>query len=184
MIRFTIFAACVLGSLSAALGQTNSSVPQSATTSGPAPVRTWHRQYFHREPDLRSVAGWSYWFRLGHSPEQVLAAMLSTDEYYRRAGSTPEGLVQAMFDDGAPGELVGDARQAWLRRARGTDRGALAASFVQAHPEALQAHGEVARSVLAARQRSVTSQAVGAQPRAQRREANAATNRRSTALRS
>jgi hypothetical protein len=111
---------------------------QTSDTSGPALVRGWYRQYFHREPEPRSVAVWSYLFRLGNSREAVLTKMLSTDEYYRRAGQTPDGLVRALFDDGASSTASLDARDAWLQRVRNLDRTSIATEFLRAHPEALR----------------------------------------------
>ena len=106
MIRILLVTSCLVGSVELANGQT------TAKLSRPALVRAWHRQYFHREPDARAVASWSYLFRLGRTEQEVLSSMLSTDEYYSRAGRTPEGLVRALFEDGAQNQLTSERRQA------------------------------------------------------------------------
>jgi len=126
--------------------------------SGPALVRSWHRQYFHREPEPRTVAAWSYLFRLGNSREAVLAAMLSTDEYYFRAGQTPDGLIAALFDDSASDRVSAETRKAWLARARTLDRRDLVARFLRAHPEAIQP-ATVASPLLSGERRPNTSTA-------------------------
>jgi hypothetical protein len=127
---------------------------QTSEVSGPALVRAWYRQYFHREPEPRSVAVWSYLFSLGNSREAVLARMLSTDEYFRSAGGTAEGLVAGWFEDGAANEPSPEARNAWAERARSLDRQSLATQFVQAHPEALRPKSGTSALVVAERQRS------------------------------
>jgi hypothetical protein len=104
--------------------------------------------------------------------------MLSTDEYYRLAGGTPEGLVQAMFDDGEPTEIAGETRQIWFVRAGTLDRRAFAVSFLQAYPEVLQPTAEAAGELVAEHQRFVTAGAVSGQPRAPLK-ATPASNRRS-----
>jgi len=133
MVRILLATLCLVGSVEAVHGQT------AAKISRPALVRAWHRRYFHREPDARAVASWSYLFRLGRSEQEVLSAMLSTDEYYGRAGRTSEGLVQALFDDGAQSQLTSERRQTLLTRARDLDRRDLAATFLRTYPEALRA---------------------------------------------
>jgi hypothetical protein len=123
----------------------------SEITSPPALVRAWHREFFHREPDAREVAGWSYWFRLGRSRQQVLAALLSTDEYLSRAGDSPEELVEALFEDGARREPSAEERESWSTRARSMSRDALAVAFLQNHPEALRARPQDAYPVVVGR---------------------------------
>jgi hypothetical protein len=138
-------------------------------TSPPALVRAWHRQFLHREPDPRDVSGWTYWFRLGRSRTQVLAAILSTDEYYRHAGATTEGFVQSLFADTGQGEHGQAELSRWLSRARGMSREGLAASFLAAHPEALEPDPGDAGQVVVGRRQSPGMQTVGS-PRVARRE--------------
>jgi len=160
MMRIHLLTICLIGSVNVATGQT------AANISRPALVRAWHRQFLHREPDARSVAAWSYWFRLGHSEQEVLAAVLSTDEYYRRAGGTSEGLVLAMFEDGAQGQLTHEGRQALLRRAR--DREALAAAFVQTYPEAIRPRPTNSNVLLAKSQAPLKAEARRSSPPSRR----------------
>jgi hypothetical protein len=129
-------------------------------TSGPALVRAWHRQFLHREPAPRDVSGWSYWFRLGRTRTQVLAAILSTDEYYRYAGATSEGFVDTLFADARLGERAAAERSTWLSRARTMSRESLAATFLAAHPEALSPDPGDAGKVVVGRLQSPDNQTV------------------------
>jgi hypothetical protein len=110
--------------------------------------------------------------------------MLSTDEYYRRAGGTPEGLVQAMFEDGAQTQLTGERRQALLSSARELDRRNLAATFLRSYPEALRAGPSHVGVMVAGLPKPVTVEAERSPPRSRRpMAAAAATPRRPRALR-
>ena len=99
-------------------------------------VRAWHRQYFHREPDMRSVAGWCYWFRLGRSEHEVLAGILSTDEYWRRSERSSK-FVHSLFLDGAKDKGTVAAQQALLKHSH-LGREALADLFLRIYPQALR----------------------------------------------
>jgi hypothetical protein len=62
-------------------------------------VRHWYRVYLNREGDPGGVATWVESLRQGNAPESTLATILASDEYYRKAGGTPEGVVQKLFVD-------------------------------------------------------------------------------------
>jgi len=62
-------------------------------------VRSWYAQFLDREPDIVGITAWTTELRSGKPPQQVLASLLASDEYYVRAGSSPEGLVRALFLD-------------------------------------------------------------------------------------
>jgi hypothetical protein len=180
MIRFLLVASTLIGSVEMANGQTAGRTP---ALSRPALVRAWHRQYFHREPDARAVASWSYLFRLGRTEQEVLAVMLSTDEYYNRAGRTSEGLVRALFEDGAQTQLTSERRQALLSRSRDLDRRNLAATFLQTYPEALRAGPSHVGVMVAGLPKPVKAEAERSPPRSRPMAAAAATPRRPRALR-
>jgi len=61
-------------------------------------VARWYERFLGREPDPYS-ATWVNALRRGSEPEQVVSGILGSDEYYRRAGSTPEGFVRQIFLD-------------------------------------------------------------------------------------
>src|SRR5262245_59977618 len=46
-----------------------------------------------------AAQGWAGRLDAGEAPELVLSGILGSDEYYRRAGSTPRGFVQRLFRD-------------------------------------------------------------------------------------
>jgi len=79
-------------------------------------VRFWYEKYFNREPDPSGMATWAGSIRNGQAPEAMLAGILNSDEYYNKAGGTPEGLIQTLFTD-----VVGRAPTAaefdyWMNR--------------------------------------------------------------------
>jgi len=61
-------------------------------------VARWYGRFLDREADPYS-ATWVQALQRGQEPEQVLSGILGSDEYYRRAGSTPEGFVRQLFLD-------------------------------------------------------------------------------------
>jgi hypothetical protein len=109
-----------------------------------AAVRSWYLQYLDREPDPAGMAGWTDHLRNGKAPEWVLAQMLSSDEYYQRAGGTPEGFVRAFFLDAIGQEPPPRELQEWARRAGTGDRQAVAQALIQRYPQALQPTAEPA----------------------------------------
>ncbi|HEV3446786.1 MAG TPA: DUF4214 domain-containing protein [Gemmataceae bacterium] len=62
-------------------------------------VRTWYEKYLNREPDPDGLSTWVGALVSGQSPESVLAGILNSDEYYIRAGNTPDGFIQKLFTD-------------------------------------------------------------------------------------
>ncbi len=60
-------------------------------------VDYWFRTYLGRPAgDLGPIYAGSL---AGQTPTQVLAGMLGSDEFYTKAGSTPEGFVRLLFTD-------------------------------------------------------------------------------------
>jgi hypothetical protein len=62
-------------------------------------VAQWYARYFSRPPDPIGLAGWAQMIRQGLPPINTLSAMLSSQEYYARAGFTPEGFARTLFRD-------------------------------------------------------------------------------------
>jgi hypothetical protein len=60
-------------------------------------IDAWHRRYFGGPAPGPWVATWMQSLRNGATLDDVLAAMLASDEFYSLAGSTPAGLVRAAF---------------------------------------------------------------------------------------
>jgi hypothetical protein len=70
--------------------------PEDAT----ATVRYWYRHFYEREGAPAEWAAWSRHLVQGEeAPEDALARLLGSAEYYERAGATPEGFVRALFLD-------------------------------------------------------------------------------------
>jgi hypothetical protein len=61
-------------------------------------VDHWYRTYLGRAPDT-GMATWVNDLNQGVPADQVLAAIIGSDEYYRRAGLTPVGYITRLFND-------------------------------------------------------------------------------------
>jgi hypothetical protein len=84
-------------------------------------VRSWYRTYLNREPDPQ----WAVWVdavRNGQEPNSVLASILSSQEYYDKAGGTPEGFVQTLFRDVTGRRPTPSEMDYWVRRTYDRDR--------------------------------------------------------------
>lgn len=91
--------------------------PAVAAPADPAGlVREWYRRYLGREGDPGGVATWVDSLRQGNPPDVVLATILASDEYYGRAGGSPEGLVQRLFADLTGRQPAGEEYGYWLDR--------------------------------------------------------------------
>ena len=89
---------------SSSLAQAQSYYYRSTAPGDPQTlVRSWYERYLRREPDS-GAAAWVQALRQGHSAEDVLASILSSQEYYAAAGRTPQGYVRRLYMD-----LVGRA---------------------------------------------------------------------------
>jgi hypothetical protein len=71
-------------------------------------VQDWYNRFLGRAPD-QYASTWVGALRSGQAPESVLAQILGSDEYYMRAGNSPEAFVSRLHQDltgrpPAPGE--------------------------------------------------------------------------------
>ena len=103
----------------------------------PAPVTVnfWYQHFLHRNADL-GAGGWAHGLAIGQPPELVLATILSGPEYFRNAGSTPAGFINALYID-----LTGAAPQPqqmryWLGRSQFTKRRDIAYDLLLLYPQA------------------------------------------------
>jgi hypothetical protein len=62
-------------------------------------VHHWYARYFGRWADPIGLAGWAQMIRQGLPPINTLSAMLSSQEYFDRAGNTPQGFARTLFRD-------------------------------------------------------------------------------------
>jgi hypothetical protein len=97
-------------------------------------VRSWYRRFLGREPD--PMAGvWTNELRSGQDPNAVLATILGSDEYYTRAGSTPDGLVRTLFQDLTGRPPSPQEMASWTRRAATGDRNDIAYALLTRYPQ-------------------------------------------------
>jgi hypothetical protein len=61
-------------------------------------VSFWYQKYLSRVVDPSGLAGWTQQL-MRSAPASVLASILSSQEYYARAGCTPDGFVRTLFMD-------------------------------------------------------------------------------------
>lgn len=101
-------------------------------------VRSWYRRYLNREGDPVGVALWVGSLRQGNPPEAVLATILASDEYYRKARSTPDGLAQTLFLDVAGRTSTGAERGYWVNRLHRGERVDVIYDFLLRYPQTLQ----------------------------------------------
>jgi hypothetical protein len=78
-------------------------------------VRNWYRQYLGRDLD-QGGSGWVSLLENGASPDVVLASILGSDEYWQRAGGTPDGFVRALYMDLGRREPTRRDYDYWIRR--------------------------------------------------------------------
>jgi hypothetical protein len=64
-----------------------------------AQVRGWYYQFLNRPPDPSGLQYWSDALRNGVPPDEVLAVILDSEEYYAKSGYTPEGFVRKLYHD-------------------------------------------------------------------------------------
>lgn len=61
-------------------------------------VAQWYQQFLRRQADPHA-GGWVQALQSGQEPEQVLAGILGSREYYVRAGGSPTAFVQSLYED-------------------------------------------------------------------------------------
>lgn len=97
-------------------------------------VRFWYRKFLNREAD--PMAGvWTNELRGGQDPHSVLSTILGSDEYYTRAGSTPEGFVRTLFRDLTERPPSPQEMDHWARRAAYGDRNDIAYALLTRYPQ-------------------------------------------------
>jgi hypothetical protein len=97
-------------------------------------VDYWYRTYLGRAPDPSGMATWVNALNQGQSADAVLSSILGNDEFYQRAGSTPEGFITLLFTDivrqpPTPGDV-----DFWVRRLYTEDRHEVADELLTQHP--------------------------------------------------
>jgi hypothetical protein len=107
-------------------------------------VANWYRRFLNREPDPGGLAGWVAGLRSGNSPEQTLAAILASPEYYAKSGNTPDGFMRTLYRDLLGREPTAQELGFWLRRMYHEDRGGVAYAFLMRYPQSWQSAPAIA----------------------------------------
>jgi hypothetical protein len=115
MVRYWLVAAALLG-----LAVATARAQYPGGDRAEMLVTNWYNRYLGRNPDW-GASGWMEQLRRGKSPQEVLAAILGSDEYYNWGGRTPQGFIQKLFQDvvgrpPSPQEAQSLLRQAWRGR--------------------------------------------------------------------
>jgi hypothetical protein len=97
-------------------------------------VRVWYQRFLHREPDPNRAA-WVDALNSGQQPEAVLAGILSSTEYYDKAGGSPEAFVNRLFQDLTGRRPSPSEMDHWVRRAAYGDRKDVAYALLMRYPQ-------------------------------------------------
>jgi hypothetical protein len=98
-------------------------------------VRSWYQKYLGREVDPSGYSSWVNSLTQGSPPEAVLATILASDEYFQRAGNTPEGFIQQLFRDFVGRGPTRGEFDLWVRRVYSDDRRDIAYALLRRHPQ-------------------------------------------------
>jgi hypothetical protein len=101
-------------------------------------VRNWYLRFLNREPDPQGLNGWTNALLQGSPPAQVLTGILGSQEYYQRAGSTPEGFVVMLYRDLFYRDPSNPELVHWARRMAFHGGPAVAYEILVRHPQAWQ----------------------------------------------
>jgi hypothetical protein len=133
--RTLLLAAAALFGTSAA-AEAARRYPPMAPDQAASLVETWYQAYLGRSAlNDPGSAGWIDALQRGTtSPEEVVAGLLGSPEFYGRAGNTMPGFVGLLFRnvvgrDPTPGEI-----DFWMRRAYTHDRIEIAREVLAQHP--------------------------------------------------
>jgi len=100
-------------------------------------VASWYQRFLNRQPDSWSSV-WVDQVRGGQSPDSVLASLLSSQEYYNKAGGTPQGFIQKLFIDLTGQPPAPQQMNHWMNRLYSSDRTEVAHAILMRHPQAWQ----------------------------------------------
>jgi hypothetical protein len=96
-------------------------------------VEYWYNKYLGRPGDP-AMATWVNSLNQGTPPDQVLTGILASDEYYRRAGATPQGFIARLYSDVLDQTPSAVDLDFWVRRMYTEDRPALIMEFLHQNP--------------------------------------------------
>jgi hypothetical protein len=96
-------------------------------------VEYWYNKYLGRQPDP-GMATWVNSLIQGTPPDQVLTGILASDEYYQRAGGTPQGFIARLYSDVLNQAPSAAELDFWVRRMYTEDRPTLIMEFLHQNP--------------------------------------------------
>lgn len=131
-----IFAIAIAASLSVpAMAPAQSPYYRRSPTAGNAGtlVRTDYERYLHREPGP-DASTWIQDLRTGSMPNDVLAGILSSDEYYAKAGGTRPDYVRRLYVDVLGREPLPAEINYWVGRLHYESPGRIAHIMLRHHP--------------------------------------------------
>jgi hypothetical protein len=112
---------------------------QRAYSSSPVQlVSSWYQRFLGRVPDPQGLANWVAALRQGNSPEMVLAPILGSQEYWDRAGGSPQGFITNLFRDIAGRNPNPAEFNHFMRRMRTQSRIDLAYALLTRYPMSWQ----------------------------------------------
>lgn len=140
-MRHLIYSFAVFSSLFFAIPSSAQYPPplqQALPQAQAALVRNWYLRFLNREPDPQGLNGWTNALLQGAQPAQVLTGILGSQEYYQRAGSTPEGFVVTLYRDLLYRDPSNPEMVHWARRTALRGHTAVAYELLVRHPQAWQ----------------------------------------------
>jgi hypothetical protein len=103
-------------------------------------VTSWYERFLGRAPDPYA-ASWIDSLENGQNPASVLASILGSAEFYLRSGNTPQGYIDALFQDltGQPPRPV--QLRFWMNRLYSSNRTKVAYDLLERFPSDWQNAG-------------------------------------------
>jgi len=92
-------------------------------------VAQWYQRFLGRQPDPYA-GGWVTALQSGQNPEQVLAGILGSQEYYLRTGGTPRAFVNGLYADLAGRAPTPQEESYWTRQVHSRSREDVAYDFL------------------------------------------------------
>jgi hypothetical protein len=89
--------------------------------------------------DPSGLTTWTNALHSGSSPAFTLSGILGSDEYYARAGYSPQGFIRTLFADLTGREPTYEDFNYWLRRLAFEDRRDVAYALLESYPQSWRA---------------------------------------------
>jgi len=97
-------------------------------------VQEWYSKFLRRPADP-AASTWADQLRSGQTPEDVLAQILGSPEYYNRGGGNPEGFIRRLYLDVTGRPPSARELQFWVNDLYRSDRHDVAYRMLQRFPQ-------------------------------------------------